>query len=109
MTLSVDLATCVGHIHFEVVAQALFPMAVEQAAEESLAGGLGGLACVSAGQPLDTVKVKLQAFPGHYKSAYGCAGRTYRQGGLAVFYAGSSPAFMTNLILLVIPCTGLIV
>ena len=63
-----------------------------------MAGGLGGLACVAAGQPLDTVKVKLQAFPGHYTSAYDCVRRTYRQGGLAAFYAGSSPAFVTNLI-----------
>ena len=73
-------------------------MAVEQAAGEFLAGGLGGLACVSAGQPLDTIKVKLQAFPGHYTSAYDCVWRTYRQGGLAAFYAGSSSAFVTNLI-----------
>ena len=73
-------------------------MGVGQAVVEFLAGGVGGVACVLGGQPLDTVKVKLQAFPGNYKSSYDCIWRTYRHGGLVSFYAGSSPAFMTSLI-----------
>ena len=33
-----------------------------------VAGGLGGLACVLAGQPLDTIKVKLQTYPHLFNS-----------------------------------------
>ena len=65
---------------------------------EFIAGGLGGVACVLAGQPLDTVKVKLQTFPHLYKSVAQCIKHTYKREGFLGFYAGSSPAYMTNLI-----------
>ena len=49
-------------------------MGLGQVVVEFLSGGVGGVACVLGGQPLDTVKVKLQAFPGTTRlrtTAYG--------------------------------------
>lgn len=67
--------------------------------EDLIGGGLGGLACVAAGQPFDTVKVKLQTFPHLYKSIPDCIRKTYVcNRGIRGFYAGSTPAFITNLI-----------
>jgi solute carrier family 25 ornithine transporter 2/15 len=64
-----------------------------------ISGGLGGLACVGGGQPFDTVKVKLQTFPHLYTSTFDCIKKTYiHDGGMRGFYAGASPAFITNLI-----------
>ena len=64
-----------------------------------LAGGVGGLANVVAGQPLDTVKVKIQTFPSLYKSSLDCVKKTYfNEGLLTGFYAGSSPAYVVSLI-----------
>ena len=67
--------------------------------EDFIGGGFGGLACVAAGQPLDTVKVKLQTFPHLYKSIPECIRKTYAHDGIMRgFYAGSTPAFITNMI-----------
>lgn len=63
---------------------------------DTIAGGLGGLACVLAGQPLDTIKVKLQTYPHLYKSLYDSLSRTYLEEGLRGFYAGSASAIVSN-------------
>ena len=61
-----------------------------------VAGGLGGLACVLAGQPFDTIKVKLQTYPHLYKSLYHAVKKTVSQEKLRGFYAGSAPAAFSN-------------
>lgn len=61
-----------------------------------VAGGLGGLACVLAGQPLDTVKVKLQTYPHLYRSTYHALTKTMAEEGVRGFYAGSASAMISN-------------
>ena len=61
-----------------------------------IAGGLGGLACVLNGQPLDTIKVKLQTYPHLYRSTYHAITHTFREEGLRAFYAGATPAVFSN-------------
>ncbi|XP_069496155.1 mitochondrial ornithine transporter 1-like isoform X2 [Ambystoma mexicanum] len=73
------------------------PNPVIQAAIDLTAGAAGGTACVLAGQPFDTAKVKMQTFPNMYKGLVECALSTYKQGGLRSFYMGTSPALMANI------------
>ena len=63
-----------------------------------VAGGLGGLACVLAGQPLDTIKVKLQTYPHLYISSLDAIRKTLRQERFAGFYAGASPAVLSSVL-----------
>lgn len=63
---------------------------------DTVAGSLGGLACVLAGQPLDTVKVKQQTHPNLYKSLLQTVSRTYWEDGLRGFYAGTTASLVTN-------------
>lgn len=67
---------------------------VIQAAIDLTAGALGGTVCVLTGQPLDTVKVKMQTFPGLYKGVTDCCLKTYSQVGFRGFYKGTGPALM---------------
>ncbi|KAM5214066.1 mitochondrial ornithine transporter 2 [Hipposideros larvatus] len=67
---------------------------VIQAAIDLTAGALGGTVCVLTGQPFDTVKVKMQTFPGLYKGVTDCCLKTYSQVGLRGFYKGTGPALM---------------
>ncbi|KAF9410539.1 hypothetical protein HW555_010388 [Spodoptera exigua] len=61
------------------------------------AGSLGGVAVVYVGQPLDTVKVKMQTFPHLYKGMYDCLKQTLRNDGVfRGLYAGTTPAIMAN-------------
>nr|XP_012547293.2 mitochondrial ornithine transporter 2 isoform X3 [Bombyx mori] len=61
------------------------------------AGSLGGVAVVYVGQPLDTVKVKMQTFPHLYKGMYDCLKQTLRNDGvIRGLYAGTTPAIMAN-------------
>jgi solute carrier family 25 ornithine transporter 2/15 len=62
---------------------------------EILSGAIGGLACVTAGQPFDTIKTKRQTFPNEYKSNMEAIRRTFAEVGIRGFYAGSIPAIMT--------------
>lgn len=59
---------------------------------------LGGTALVYVGQPLDTVKVKMQTFPTLYKNMINCFIHTFKTDGLARgLYAGSVPALVANI------------
>lgn len=62
------------------------------------AGSLGGVAVVYVGQPLDTVKVKMQTFPNLYnKGMFHCLKQTLRNDGIIRgLYAGTTPAIMAN-------------
>lgn len=60
-------------------------------------GTLGGIANVYAGQPLDTVKVKMQTFPHLYKNAFTCVYQTFKTDGIyRGLYAGTVPALVAN-------------
>ena len=58
----------------------------------------GGTACVFVGQPLDTVKVKMQAFPFFYRSGMHCFQKTFIEEGLfRGLYAGTVPSLIANI------------
>nr|CAD7572709.1 unnamed protein product [Timema californicum] len=62
-----------------------------------IAGSLGGTALVYVGQPLDTVKVKMQAFPQLYGGMVNCFMQTLRKEGIVQgLYAGTLPAVAAN-------------
>jgi solute carrier family 25 ornithine transporter 2/15 len=56
----------------------------------------GATASVYVGQPLDTIKTKLQTFPNHYKNLFDCIQKIYTQNGLRGFYAGTLPSLLAN-------------
>jgi len=59
----------------------------------------GGTASVYVGQPLDTVKVKMQTFPTLHTNAYRCFMTTLRQEGIAHgLYAGTVPSLAAQVI-----------
>ncbi|KAH9505236.1 hypothetical protein Btru_059032 [Bulinus truncatus] len=61
-------------------------------------GTLGGITSVYVGQPLDTVKVKMQTFPTLYKNGLDCFLKTYKQDGIARgLYAGTVPSLAANI------------
>lgn len=63
-----------------------------------LAGVNGGIATVYVGQPLDTIKVKMQTFPEVHKSAFKCFKTTLTKDGIARgLYAGTVPALAANI------------
>ncbi|KAF5402908.1 Mitochondrial ornithine transporter [Paragonimus heterotremus] len=62
-----------------------------------VAGVNGGIATVYVGQPLDTIKVKMQAFPEVYSDAWKCFKITLTKDGIARgLYAGTVPALVAN-------------
>ncbi|EEC05769.1 carnitine-acylcarnitine carrier protein, putative [Ixodes scapularis] len=66
------------------------------AAVDLAAGTAGGAATVAVGQPLDTVKVKMQSFPELYPGSVGCFSKTFAQDGVRGLYAGTLPALVAN-------------
>ena len=62
-----------------------------------VAGANAGTACVFAGQPFDTVKVKMQVFPNLYKNAFDCFKRTLKEERFRGLYAGTGPALVTQI------------
>uniref|UniRef100_A0A182SBE0 Mitochondrial ornithine transporter n=1 Tax=Anopheles maculatus TaxID=74869 RepID=A0A182SBE0_9DIPT len=61
------------------------------------AGCLGGVALVYVSQPMDTVKVKMQTFPGLYKGLVNCTVQTFKRDGIVRgLYAGTLPAVVAN-------------
>ncbi|KAF7489526.1 Mitochondrial ornithine transporter 1 [Sarcoptes scabiei] len=62
-----------------------------------VAGCNGGIANVLVGQPLDTIKVKMQTFPNLYKNPWICFKQTFSKEGIRRgLYAGTSPALLAN-------------
>lgn len=61
-----------------------------------LAGTAGGAATVAVGQPLDTIKVKMQSFPELYPGSVQCFRKTISQDGVRGLYAGTVPALVAN-------------
>ncbi|RZC33877.1 mitochondrial ornithine transporter 1, partial [Asbolus verrucosus] len=62
------------------------------------AGFLGGIALVYVGQPLDTIKVKMQTFPTVYTGMVNCFMRTLKSDGVyRGLYAGTVPALAANI------------
>ncbi|XP_025085408.1 mitochondrial ornithine transporter 1-like isoform X2 [Pomacea canaliculata] len=60
-------------------------------------GTIGGIVTVYVGQPLDTVKVKMQTFPTLYGNAVQCFIKTFKQDGIARgLYAGTVPSLAAN-------------
>lgn len=58
---------------------------------------LGGIALVYVGQPLDTIKVKMQTFPSFYNNMFECFLKTLRNDGIyRGLYAGTIPALVSN-------------
>ncbi|XP_023210240.1 mitochondrial ornithine transporter 1-like isoform X2 [Centruroides sculpturatus] len=61
------------------------------------AGAAGGTANVLVGQPLDTVKVKMQTFPHIYSNSVLCFRQTFVKEGVRGLYAGTVPALAANI------------
>lgn len=62
------------------------------------AGSLGGIAVVYVGQPLDTVKVKMQTYPLLYNNMVDCVKTTLTTDGISKgLYAGTVPALVCNI------------
>ncbi|XP_076224738.1 mitochondrial ornithine transporter 1 isoform X2 [Nomia melanderi] len=58
---------------------------------------MSGIALVYVGQPLDTVKVKMQTFPSMYKGMVNCFVQTFKTDGIIRgLYAGTMPAVVAN-------------
>lgn len=56
----------------------------------------GAIASVYVGQPLDTIKTKLQTFPNRYKNFFDCGQKIFLQNGIRGFYAGTLPSLLAN-------------
>ncbi|KNC81293.1 hypothetical protein SARC_06383 [Sphaeroforma arctica JP610] len=68
-----------------------------QAITDTTAGIAGGVACVYAGHPFDTVKVKMQTQSHLYpKGALDCFRQTFKQSGMKGLYTGATPALLAN-------------
>ncbi|KAI9503559.1 Mitochondrial carrier protein ymc2 [Coemansia spiralis] len=61
-----------------------------RAVKDCLAGSVGGIAQVFAGQPFDTVKVRLQTQPDLYSGTMDAVRKTIRNDGFSGFYKGTS-------------------
>lgn len=59
-----------------------------------VAGSVAGAATVVIGQPLDTVKTKMQTLRGLYAGPANCLVHTYRVAGVRGLYAGTTPAVL---------------
>ena len=79
------------------VSKAVGTNVVKQMVKDFTAGAMGGTACVFAGQPLDTIKVKMQTFPHLFKNAFECGVRTFKQESFRGLYAGTVPSLAANI------------
>ncbi|CAF1403510.1 unnamed protein product [Rotaria sp. Silwood1] len=61
-----------------------------------LSGIAGATVSVYVGQPLDTIKTKLQIFPNHYRNFLDCAQKIFYKDGIYGFYAGTIPSLLAN-------------
>jgi len=63
-----------------------------------IAGSVGAATSVYVGQPLDTLKVKMQTFPELYPNLKTCFSRTLQNEGIARgLYAGTVPSLVANI------------
>ena len=58
---------------------------------EFFAGGLAGAIGIFIGFPFDSIKVKLQAHPGKYRSAVHCLKHSLKEDGFRGLYNGCLP------------------
>lgn len=64
---------------------------------QNVCNSVGGVALVYVSQPLDTVKVKMQAFPTIYKGMVDCLTQTFKKDGIVRgLYAGTLPSIAAN-------------
>ncbi|OBZ88360.1 Mitochondrial substrate carrier family protein S [Choanephora cucurbitarum] len=63
-------------------------MSNKSATADFIAGNFGGMAQVIVGQPLDTIKVRLQLDEGKFKGAWDCTVQTVRKEGFLALYKG---------------------
>ena len=75
-----------------MAAEDVRPSAGRRAVIDLVSGSLGGVANVYVGQPLDTIKVKLQTFPHLYRGATQCGLNTFRTEGTTII--DNSAAFL---------------
>jgi hypothetical protein len=77
---------------------------------EFIAGGAAGSIGIFLGFPFDLIKVKLQAFPTKYKSAYQCLVQSIKQEGFIGLYNGFLPPVLLQgeASIRVLPCISLI-
>lgn len=57
----------------------------------------GAVSSVYVGQPLDTIKTKLQTFPNQYHNFFDCTLKIFSQNGIQGFYAGTVPSLVGNI------------
>ena len=70
-------------------------MGVRESAVDLLSGSAGGAAVVLVGQPMDTIKVKMQTFGHLYSGIWDCCVRTVKTEGVTRgLYAGTTPALV---------------
>ena len=70
-------------------------MGVKESAVDLFSGSAGGTAVVLVGQPMDTIKVKMQTFGHMYSGIWDCLVRTVKTDGVARgLYAGTTPALV---------------
>ena len=69
----------------------------KEAVIDFTAGAVGGTCCAYVGQPMDTIKVKMQTYPTLYKSAIRCATDTVKREGFFRLFAGVVPAAAANI------------
>lgn len=70
---------------------------IKRMMKDFTAGAIGGTACVLAGQPFDTIKVKMQTFPHLFKNALDCGVKTFKQERIKGLYAGTVPSLAANI------------
>ena len=84
---------------FHVEPETFAPTATKVSKEviiDFTAGVVGGALCSYVGQPMDTVKVKMQTFPNLYKNSIRCTIDIFKNQGFLKFYAGAVPAAAAN-------------
>lgn len=70
-----------------------------EGAKELVAGGVSGAVAVFVGQPLDFVKVRLQASSMRYAGPIDCLAQAVRQEGVAGVYRGVAPPLLNSVVL----------
>lgn len=69
----------------------------KEAAIDFTAGCIGGVACAYTGQPMDTIKVKMQTYPSVYRSSVKCFMDTLKNEGVLRLWAGAVPSAVAQI------------